>query len=555
MRRLRAVIAASVVAAATVAQGASAQTTTEPVTPAPAPAPAPAPEVAPLPAPVAAPPAKPSKPAPKPAKPSKPAKPDPDAEEGAETGGTDADGAGEQGTTDPADIAAAALPLPAPASCGDTSVPAFLIPIYQRASREYGLGPSGPSILAAINEIETAFGANQGPSYAGAVGWMQFMPPTWAAYGVDANGDGVADPSDPEDAIHAAANYLKASGMPEDPEGAIFAYNHADWYVADVLERASCFGGIGEGALGGLSLIPKRQQLTCSTNDEAGKIPEGYLEAFQDAAGGYDLGEDGVWALAAIARLESDYGRGMTSAEMLERGPLGISAVNWERYRVDGDGDGAIKRESIGDSAATVARMIWAAGSVRGGVFEQNHAAWYVQEVMDEAEPIAGKCRVRTVAYSISLPGPTSVPMNWENVELSNELELWDIQQGMIDRRVLALIAAISQEHTILLSSLRSDHSMNTAAGSVSNHYFGRAVDIAAIDGVSCTDVSVDGPCGTIAQSLATLPEGLRPTELIFCFDPDGPGPAFAAADHCDHIHAGSTAESRVAGEAASVEV
>ena len=81
---------------------------------------------------------------------------------------------------------------------------------------------------------------------------------------------------------------------------------------------------------------------------------------------------------------------------------------------------------------------------------------------------------------------------------------------------------------------------MNTAAGDVSNHYFGRAVDIAAIDGVSCTDVTVDGPCGTIVRALATLPEGLRPTELIFCFDPDGDaGPAFAAADHCDHIHAG----------------
>ena len=218
MRRLRAVIAASVVAAATVAQGASAQTTTEPVTPAPAPAPAPAPEVAPLPAPVAAPPAKPSSPPPSRRSP-KPAKPDPDAEEGAEDRRDRRRRRGREGTTDPADIAAAALPLPAPASCGDTSVPAFLIPIYQRASREYGLGPSGPSILAAINEIETGFGVNQGPSYAGAVGWMQFMPATWDAYGVDANGDGVADPSDPEDAIHAAANYLKASGHARGPRG------------------------------------------------------------------------------------------------------------------------------------------------------------------------------------------------------------------------------------------------------------------------------------------------------------------------------------------------
>ena len=240
---------------------------------------------------------------------------------------------------------------------------------------------------------------------------------------------------------------------------------------------------------------------------------------------GYDLGEDGVWALAAIARLESDYGRGMTAAELLERGPLGISAANWERYRVDGDGDGAIKRESIGDSAATVARMIWAAGSVRGGVFQHNHAAWYVQEVLDEAEPIAGKCRVRTVAYSIALPGPTSMPINWENVELSNELELWDIQQGMIDRRVLALIAAISQEHTITISSLRSDHSMNTAAGGVSNHYFGRAVDIAAIDGVSCTNVAVDGPCGDDRPVAGDPPRGPAPDRADLLLRPRRPGP------------------------------
>jgi membrane-bound lytic murein transglycosylase B len=542
MGRLVAAVAATAVIVAMGTQGAAAQTTT--TTPEFTPvAPAPVTPTSPAPAPVA--PAKPVKPKPVP-KPSPKPKPgqkppadtDTEGDEKENTGGTESDAV--EGTTDPDDIAAAALPLPAPASCGDTSVPAFLIPIYQEASRKYGLGPSGPSILAAINEIETGFGVNQGPSYAGAVGWMQFMPPTWDAYGVDANGDGVADPSDPQDAIHAAANYLKASGMPEDPEGAIFAYNHADWYVADVLERAACFGGIGNGALGDLSLIPKRQQLICSVNEDAGKVPEGYLEAFQKAAGDYEIGEEGVWALAAIARLESDYGRGMTPAQLLQVGPLGISQANWERYRVDGDADGVIKRESIGDASATVARMIWGAGSIRAGVFQHNHAAWYVQEVLEEAEPIAGKCRVRTVAYSISLPGPTSIPIRWENVELSNELELWDIQQNMIDGRVLALIAAISQEHTITISSLRSDHSMNTAAGGVSNHYFGRAVDIAAIDGVSCTNVTVDGPCGTIARSLAALPDGLKPTELIFCFDPDGDaGPAFAAADHCDHIHAG----------------
>ena len=95
-------------------------------------------------------------------------------------------------------------------------MPPVLIPIYHRASDAYGLGPQGPAILAGINAIETAFGQNLGPSYAGAEGWMQFMPETWAMYGVDANGDGVKDPNNPEDAIYAAARYLSAAGMPED---------------------------------------------------------------------------------------------------------------------------------------------------------------------------------------------------------------------------------------------------------------------------------------------------------------------------------------------------
>lgn len=64
------------------------------------------------------------------------------------------------------------------------------------------------------------------------------MPATWDAYGVDGNGDGIKDPVNRHDAIHAAANYLRASGAPKDWYEAIFAYNHADWYVQDVLAYA-----------------------------------------------------------------------------------------------------------------------------------------------------------------------------------------------------------------------------------------------------------------------------------------------------------------------------
>ena len=98
-----------------------------------------------------------------------------------------------------------------------------------------------------------------------------------------------------------------------------------------------------------------------------------------------------------------------------------------------------------------------------------------------------------------------------------------DLQRGAIDPRIVGIISAISQDHQITISALRSDHGQYTTSGNVSNHFFGRAVDIAAIDGVPCTDTDVNGPCGTIARSLGALPPGQKPTELIYCFDPDGP--------------------------------
>jgi hypothetical protein len=124
-------------------------------------------------------------------------------------------------------------------------VPGRLAPIYRRAAARYGLGERGPSVLAAINFVETDFGANMGPSSAGALGWMQFLPESWAAYGVDADGDGRKDPANPWDAIFAAARLLRASGAPGDWQAAIFSYNHAQWYVEKVEAAAERFAGAG----------------------------------------------------------------------------------------------------------------------------------------------------------------------------------------------------------------------------------------------------------------------------------------------------------------------
>jgi hypothetical protein len=115
-------------------------------------------------------------------------------------------------------------------------VPPFLLPIYHAAADDYGVPWQ---VLAAINEVETDYGRNLSISSAGAIGWMQFLPSTWARYGVDADGRGSANPYDPIDAIFAAARYLRAAGAGRNLSEAIFAYNHASWYVNSVLLRAT----------------------------------------------------------------------------------------------------------------------------------------------------------------------------------------------------------------------------------------------------------------------------------------------------------------------------
>ena len=148
-----------------------------------------------------------------------------------------------------------ALPGPAPIGVPNFfiekfRIPPFLLPIYQAAGIQYGIRWE---ILAAINEIETDYGRNLNVSTAGALGWMQFMPATWEAYGVDANEDGEKDPYNPVDAIFAAARYLKAAGAATDIRRAVFAYNHADWYVDSVLLRARLIGGLPADLVGSLT--------------------------------------------------------------------------------------------------------------------------------------------------------------------------------------------------------------------------------------------------------------------------------------------------------------
>ena len=230
------------------------------------------------------------------------------------------------------------------------------------------------------------------------------MPSTWADYGVDANGDGVADPYNPEDAIFAAARYLSAAGMPADTYGAIFAYNHADWYVSEVLANAGCYAGeVGDPAFPPPASA-RRSRSCAAARRRPGRseIPADYLSAFEDAAARYELGKRGVWALAAIARLESNFGRGMDEKQLRQRrAARPRPAASGTHYAVDGDEDGHVSHADIADSAATLARRSGRAAPSSAGIFTHNQAEWYVQEVLQQAEQIEGGCKVSYVDWRV----------------------------------------------------------------------------------------------------------------------------------------------------------
>jgi hypothetical protein len=117
---------------------------------------------------------------------------------------------------------------------------------YVNAARQFQLGADGYAYLAAVNKVETGFGTNIAESSAGAIGWMQFEPATYTEYSrvPGATPDTPADPDDPQDAIYAAAADLHANGAPKTWSTAIYAYNHADWYVTEVETDAKRYIGI-----------------------------------------------------------------------------------------------------------------------------------------------------------------------------------------------------------------------------------------------------------------------------------------------------------------------
>jgi hypothetical protein len=146
----------------------------------------------------------------------------------------------------PADTPSAAAPSASTGPAADigstTARPATYLALFQASAADYCPGLSW-TVLAAIAQIESGDGQNDGPSSAGALGPMQFLPSTWAIWGIDAFGEtGAPDVWNPYDAVPSAARMLCADGAAAGGTAlasAIFDYNHADWYVSEVLALAA----------------------------------------------------------------------------------------------------------------------------------------------------------------------------------------------------------------------------------------------------------------------------------------------------------------------------
>ncbi|MEU5995258.1 NlpC/P60 family protein [Spirillospora sp. NPDC047418] len=216
---------------------------------------------------------------------------------------------------------------PAPGDSVSDIPPAYLR-LYRAAGNRYGIGWH---LLAAVGKVESDHGRGNGPgissgrNHAGAAGPMQFMPGTWAAFGVDGNHDGRRDVYDPADAIPAAARYLKHGGAPERVRAALFQYNHSRAYVDKVLQQARSYaqGGAGQPE----AAQPRATPAACAGGFPA--LPPGRAVAKAITYARAQLGKPYVWGATGPGAFDCS---GLTYAAYRAAG-IAIPRVSGAQWR------------------------------------------------------------------------------------------------------------------------------------------------------------------------------------------------------------------------------
>lgn len=271
-------------------------------------------------------------------------------------------------------------------------------------------------------------------------------------------------------------------------------------------------------------------------------IPPDYLALYRRAA---PTCPGLSWSvLAAIGSVESDHGRstaaGVRSGANFAgaEGPMQFLPPTWAAYGADGDGDGTKDVYNPADAIFGAANYLCANGAgdpyrLRAAIWNYNHSDAYVDDVLTRAARYSA-------ADSLSLSGATDATqlVNNPNISLSGQAR-GDLLAGVVDQRVVDFLAAIAAGHRITVSVIKTGHDQYVhGTDRVSNHYYGRAVDISAVDGVAVS-AGNDAAHALAEQVLQSAPP-LRSDELGSPWpDLDRYPGAFSDSDHATHIHAG----------------
>jgi Transglycosylase SLT domain len=295
------------------------------------------------------------------------------------------------------------------------------------------------------------------------------------------------------------------------------------------------------GLLGGFS-GPSGGTAFRPSGEAVADIPAGYLRPYLAAGRRYRLD----WAiLAGIVSVETDHGRlrapgvrsGANSAGA--RGPMQFLEPTFDHYGVDGNHDGRRDIYDPADAIPAAARLLRDNGAPQHyhrAIFAYNHADWYVQDVLDAAARYRGAMQDATpdeLARLRANRANARAVLRNPRITLT-DTQRADLRSGAIDARLTTVLAALGERRSLVITALKSDHAPGT------NHEAGRAADVGAVDGVRC-DGSRGGPCADVVVELSRIDGELRPTELIYAWDPDPTDPRDFAdpVDHSDHIHIG----------------
>jgi hypothetical protein len=493
------------------------------------------------------------------------------------------------------------LALPGPSRIGVPDffiekfrIPPFLLPIYQAAGTQYDLRWE---VLAAINEIETDYGRNLRVSSAGAVGWMQFMPGTWERWGVDANGDGAKDPYNPVDAIFSAARYLEAAGAEKDLRRAVFAYNHADWYVDSILMRARLLGGLPADLVGSLTGLtegrfPVRAPARYAEEARAShRRTDIYARAGSPVLAvqnGKVVGLGHTRRLGKFLRLRDAYGNTYTYAHVepvrtispRRPGPVRLvprdglatrrlfahparSPLPPPRTGRSGAARRPLRRGSHVVAGAVLGHVAPAAAGRAAHLLFAIRPGGRGAPLIDPKPILDGwKLLESTAIYRAAGRNPffgrdARDPTIGEVLLLGKSalerrvlrdprVSIYpcgrqDIRAGVIDRRVLATLEFLSASGLKpTVTALRCGHSFYTSGGNVSEHSDGSAVDIARINGIPILGHQGPGSIADITiRRLLTLQGTMKPHQIISLMAFPAADNTLALPDHADHIHVG----------------